>query len=45
MKKEKGKRDQKKSKYLRPTVTKHKKLKDVTSGLSQIRELGCTRLG
>ncbi len=43
MKKEKGKKEEKKAKYLKPVLTKHRKLKDVTAGGS-IGGLGCTRL-
>jgi hypothetical protein len=40
MKKEK----EKKIKYLKPVLTKHKKLRDVTAGRSGIdNKLGCTR--
>ena len=33
MKKEKEKKELKKAKYLKPVLTKHKKLKDITAGL------------
>jgi len=32
MKKEKTKKELKKDKYLKPVLTKHKKLKDITAG-------------
>ncbi len=41
MKKEKEKKDLKKAKYLKPVLTKHKKLRDITAGESGA--LGCTK--
>ena len=45
MKKEKAKKDLKKVKYLKPVLTKHKKLKEITAGVSPnpIPGLGCTK--
>ncbi len=45
MKKEKEKKDQKKVKYLKPVLIKHKKLRDITAGGTQMNGsmLGCTR--
>lgn len=36
MKKEKEKKELKKNKYLKPLLTKHKKLKNITAGISAI---------
>jgi hypothetical protein len=36
MKKEKEKKDLKKGKYLKPVLTKHKKLRDITAGKSRL---------
>jgi hypothetical protein len=41
MKKGKEKKEQKKVKYLKPILTKHRKLKDITASTTQ--ELGCTK--
>ncbi len=43
MKKEKEKKVEKKDKYLKPVLTKHRKLKDITAGAITM-VLGCTRL-
>ncbi len=42
MKKEKEKRELKKAKYLKPVLTKHRKLKDLTATPSSL-PLGCTK--
>jgi hypothetical protein len=42
MKKEKEKKEQKKVKYLKPVLTKHKKLKDITAQGSFDHMLGYT---
>ena len=45
MKKEKEKTDLKKAKYLKPVLTKHKKLRDITAESSLFKKtLGCTKL-
>ena len=44
MKKEKEKKELKKAKYLKPVLTKHKKLKDITAAQTMIPGLGCTKL-
>ncbi len=46
MKKEKEKRELKKAKYLKPVLTKHKKLRDITAGAMSrpVPGLGCTKL-
>jgi hypothetical protein len=44
MKKEKEKKDLKKAKYLKPVLTKHKKLRDITAETSRPSGLGCTKL-
>ncbi len=45
MKKEKEKKELKKAKYLKPVLTKHKKLKDITAGaMSPGKGLGCSRI-
>ena len=44
MKKEKTKKELKKDKYLKPVLTKHRKLRDVTAGVGTNGSvLGCTR--
>jgi len=44
MKKEKEKRELKKAKYVKPVLTKHKHLRDITAVLaSGSTELGCTK--
>ncbi len=42
MKKEEEKKELKKAKYLKPVLTKHKKLKDITTLLT-MAPLGCTK--
>ncbi len=44
VKKQKEKKEAGKLKYLKPELTKHKKLKDITAGFMSPRgELGCTK--
>ena len=44
MKREKTKKELKKVKYLKPVLTKHKKLKDITAaGTNGSSILGCTK--
>ncbi len=43
MKKAEEKKQLKKKKYLKPVLTKHRKLRDVTAGGSGQTGLGCTR--
>jgi hypothetical protein len=43
MKEKKGKKDTKKVTYLKPLLTKHKKLRDMTASRSGLTPLGCTR--
>ncbi len=43
MKKEKDKKELKKARYLKPVLTKHKKLKDVTASVTLMPALGCTK--
>lgn len=45
MKKERGKKELKKVKYLKPVLTKHKKLRDITATSigSPGKGLGCTK--
>ncbi len=44
MKKEKEKKEPKKARYVKPVLTKHKKLKDITAGaMSPGQKLGCTK--
>ena len=45
MKKEKTKKELKKVKYLKPVLTKHRKLKDITAGGTNgtLPPLGCTK--
>ena len=43
MKKEKTKKELKKVKYLKPVLTKHKKLRDVTAQTTLLPGLGCTK--
>jgi hypothetical protein len=41
---ERKEKEKKKLKYLKPVLTKHKKLKEITAGLfSRGGDLGCTR--
>lgn len=42
MKKEKG-LNQKKGKYLKPVLTKHRRLREVTANSTKLSGLGCTR--
>jgi len=42
MKKEE-KKQEKKIKYVKPKLTKHQKLKDITAGVTNKSFLGCTR--
>ena len=42
MKEKKGK-EKRKVKYLKPVLTKHKKLKEITAVFSRAAELGCTK--
>jgi hypothetical protein len=42
MRKEKEKKEQRKVKYVKPVLTKHKKLKDITAQSTGMR-LGCTK--
>jgi hypothetical protein len=42
MKSKKGKKESKKVPYLKPLLTKHKKLRDMTA-LRSVLPLGCTR--
>ncbi len=44
MKKEKDKKELRKAKYLKPVLTKHKKLRDITAGAMSRPVLGCTKL-
>jgi hypothetical protein len=43
MKREKEKKELKKAQYLKPVLTKHKKLKDITAIPSSAITLGCTK--
>jgi hypothetical protein len=40
----KAKAPKKKAKYLKPCLTKHRKLKDITAGQTMVTILGCSRL-
>lgn len=44
MKKEREKKQLKKAKYMKPVLTKHKKLRDITAGEMSRPPLGCTRV-
>ncbi len=43
MKKEKQKKEIRKAKYLKPMLTKHRKLRDITAGEISRGILGCTK--
>jgi hypothetical protein len=43
MREKEEKREKKKGKYLKPVLTKHKKLKEVTASMSPPPGLGCTK--
>jgi hypothetical protein len=43
MMKKKEVKEKRKNRYVKPTLTKHKKLKDITADKSKIGALGCTK--